>query len=1169
MASNINSSTANQQATRVQRYVDGQLEKTRRQVKSYELIVACLTWAVAVAAFFLAMALIDAWVVSFSTSWRWIALLALILGSAAWLALAIVPLFLRKINLDYAAQMIEQATPDVKNSVLNYSLLRKRDDPINVAVMDAVSRQAAEKLNAIPSDTTIDRSQLIRVGFILVGLMVFAVTYKLLSPRDPLLTVQRILFPGQVLAKPASVQISQVTPGNARVFFGDSLQVAARIKGPHRPEDVRLIISSADGQITDLALPMVLDETGREYQGLISPGEAGIQQPLSYRIEARDGVTPDFKINVKANPSIAIESIDLTPPPYTGLPKRTLTGRGDIEAIEGSEAMIFAVANLPIEVAYIELLNAVPNDDPQNPNATIMKPAAPPIEMRLLPDNRASGRFSATLNSRRTRPNATHYQIRFVSTDGERNETPNVYPIRVTPDLAPEVRIVEPRSRQTNLAVNGRLPIRVEANDLDFAIDSVVLNMDHQGRQLTRQSLDLKSQNGNQRVDCQFLFEPARYRLQPGDQVVFHAVASDNRISIKSLAPDPNVSQTENFTLTITEADSDSDRAQPSEERQPPSEPDDRDNPSDSTGQDSQDDETKAEAQSMDDDSGETAEDRSPENESADQPDASTNDEQGNDGPENNSASPPGEEEEGAQGSDDNQQPPPDGGGSSSSAPEGNQESEQEQNGGSTDQNQGGSSEAEGRNESRNEGVSDQGDPQGSSDRGGNQSDDAGSESGGNRDSSDPNSGGSPDGSGEPGPSGANQNDPNAQASDLANEGGAAEGSQSNGGTRSDPGNTNGDQQGTRDQSLKDGQRERLPEDAHDGEKFEKLDELLKDQKPSSKDSDGQPDGNPQDNQQPNDDSNPNDGQGTGNDPDQGDRRGDGSSDQKSTNQQSPRKQEPTEQRPSDQKGQPPEGTEPSEGSQGSDGSQGSENPEGSNAEPQPSGSSGSPAGNQNQPSNKQEQPSDGSESSSGSGADSGSDPSDSNQQPSDSQSQSGANSNTGQAGQPSLGSSNSSQTADANGQSNQPNEGVTTSGQQGSGASSDQPNDEQLEKEQADLEHAKKATDLVLNKLEDQLNNPDPDLLDKMNWTEQDLREFLDRWKRMKQNAQTGDPNAQRQYEEAIKSLGLRPNNRARTSKNRDADAAGLNQDSSVIEPPADLAPDFNDFLRDRNRVR
>jgi hypothetical protein len=1148
MASNVKSSTTNQQPTRVQQYVDDQLEKTRRQVRSNDLIVACLTWAVAVAAFFLVLALIDAWVVSFSTVWRWVALITLILGSVAWFALAVVPLFLRRINLNYAAQMIEQATPDVKNSVLNYSLLRKRDEPMNAAVMDAVSRQAAEKLHSIPSDSTIDRSQLIRVGFILVGVMVFAVAYQLISPRDPLQTVQRILFPGQSIAKPASVQISKVTPGDARVFFGDTLQVTARVKGPHVPEDVRLVVSSEDGQITNFAIPMTADEQGREYQGLISPGDAGIQQPLRYRIEARDGVTPEYKIGVKANPSIAIETIELTPPTYTRLPKRTLVGRGDIEAIEGTEAMIFAIANLPIEVAYIEMLNAVPDDDPENPNATVMKPAAPPIEMRLLPDNRAVGRFNMSLNSNRTRQRATHYQIRFVSTDDERNESPNVYPIRVTPDLAPEVRIVQPRTRQTNIPANGQMPIRIEANDLDFAIDSVFLNMDHQGGQLLRKSLELISDNDNQRVNCRFVFEPSRYRLQAGDQIMFHAVASDNRISIKSLAADPNISQTENFTITITEPDPDAepDQAQKrtEQDRKPPQHPDDRT------------DQTEPDQNSQAEDSGSTDQstDETSKSESSDEADGRDNTETGDQTSENKNDDASGDES----GSPSNDQPSPDGNQSPSNDQQG---TGQEQNGGSAEQNQAGNrknSNAEGRNERQNDGTSERGDPSGSSEGAGSEGGAEDSGSSGSNDPSDGGSGGSPDGGDQQGPPGTNQDDPNAQASGTSNQGGA-DGSQANGGTRSDPGNSadesNGDE-GTRDRSLKDGQRERLPKDAHDGEKFEKLEELLKDQPPSDRSSEqsrGQKRPDRSNDQQPNGGA----GQNERRDSDNPGEQDGGSSDQPSPDQKSDGNQGSGSQ----QSGDPND--RPSAGNNSKQGSEGAETPEGSQGEPSSSGSTENPG----KPSEGQGENADASNSSSGSSGSTG-DASDANQTPADSQPQPGSGSGTGQPGQPGETSPQPSD-ANSNGQQGETGDQQASSGQQGSGAGTDQPSNEQLQQEQADLEHAKKATDLILNKLQDQQQNPDPDLLDKMNWTEQDLREFLDRWNRMKQNAGTGDPNARKQYEEAIKSLGLRPDAGSRTLKNRDADTSGLNQDSSVIEPPADLAPEFNDFLRDRNRVR
>ena len=384
--------------------------------------------------------------------------------------------------------------------------------------------------------------------------MLFAVTYKLVSPRDPLLTVRRILFPSDQIAKPASVQIADVQPGNTNVFFGDSLEVTATVRGPHDPAGVRMLVSTADGQIVDRPIVMTADESGRGYAALLQLSDAGIQQSLRYRIVAGDGETPEFRATVRANPAITIESIDLTAPAYTGLPVRTLTGRGDIEAVEGTEAMIRAVANLPIEVAYIELLNEIPDPNATTPDATRMKAAAPPIQMRLVSENQATGRFSLSLNSRRTKPIATHYQVRFVSKSGDRNETPNVYPIRITPDLAPEIKIVTPRSRESSLAVNDRLPIEIWASDLDFAIASVTLNMDHQGSGLLRQALPLESDTGNQRVTARLAFEPSRYGLQPGDQVVFHAVAADNRVSIRSLEPDPNLTQSDNFTITIDEA---------------------------------------------------------------------------------------------------------------------------------------------------------------------------------------------------------------------------------------------------------------------------------------------------------------------------------------------------------------------------------------------------------------------------------------------------------------------------------------------------------------------------------------------------------------------------------------------------------------------------------------
>ncbi len=464
------------------------------------------------------------------------------------------PLLVKKINADYAAKMIEEAKPSFKNSLLNYVSLRRQNKTVNPAVFDAVSRQAATDLASVPSDATVDRSKLIKLGFVLIGLLAFTVGYKMLSPKDPLQTFGRILSPNAKIAKPAVVRISDVLPGDTKVFFGDQLEVTAVVRGQHNPQDVVVEYSTIDGQLIDQRIPMVPEEVTGRYRANLSVAQNGIRQSLNYRVVARDGSSPDFEVLVQPNPTIAVESLVLTPPAYTKLPVRTLQGQGSIDVIEGTEVAIHAVANLPIKMAYIELLDEI--GDPELSNGDLAGErnyqVIRPIEMKSEGQS-AVVRIVAQLNASRKKPVATHYRLKFISDDDNRNQTPNIYPIRIKPDLAPEVMIVNPPGPDVYVAENGTVAIDVEANDLDFEISAVDLHIDHQGAQLVEKNLALNSNNGNQRVTARFLLKPDQLRLQAGDKAIFFATASDNRTSPQSGQPDPNISRTENFTLTVTE----------------------------------------------------------------------------------------------------------------------------------------------------------------------------------------------------------------------------------------------------------------------------------------------------------------------------------------------------------------------------------------------------------------------------------------------------------------------------------------------------------------------------------------------------------------------------------------------------------------------------------------
>ncbi len=150
-SSKPNSASASQQSNKVKQYVNYQLEKTRRQVKSTDLMCGILAIVVYVLGFLLLVALWDAWVWPLATTGRWISLGLLIAGCCLLFTFSIVPLLVKKINPDYAAKMIEEAKPSFKNSLLNYVSLRRKGNTVNPAVLDAVSRKQPKICQPCPA----------------------------------------------------------------------------------------------------------------------------------------------------------------------------------------------------------------------------------------------------------------------------------------------------------------------------------------------------------------------------------------------------------------------------------------------------------------------------------------------------------------------------------------------------------------------------------------------------------------------------------------------------------------------------------------------------------------------------------------------------------------------------------------------------------------------------------------------------------------------------------------------------------------------------------------------------------------------------------------------------------------------------------------------------------
>ena len=116
---------------------------------------------------------------------------------------------------------------------------------------------------------------------------------------------------------------------------------------------------------------------------------------------------------------------------------------------------------------------------------------------------------------------------------------------------------------------------------------------------------------------------------------------------------------------------------------------------------------------------------------------------------------------------------------------------------------------------------------------------------------------------------------------------------------------------------------------------------------------------------------------------------------------------------------------------------------------------------------------------------------------------------------------------------------------------------------DEANLEYARRATDMVLEYLKDQQEHPDRELLDELGWTEAELAAFLKRWQQLKQGAAEGN-TGRRELDESLRSLGLRPKrDRIRRGTTQSDEVTGLRDSGTRTAPPPAYQELFDAFKK------
>jgi hypothetical protein len=119
---------------------------------------------------------------------------------------------------------------------------------------------------------------------------------------------------------------------------------------------------------------------------------------------------------------------------------------------------------------------------------------------------------------------------------------------------------------------------------------------------------------------------------------------------------------------------------------------------------------------------------------------------------------------------------------------------------------------------------------------------------------------------------------------------------------------------------------------------------------------------------------------------------------------------------------------------------------------------------------------------------------------------------------------------------------------------------------DEANLEYAREATDLVLDYLKDQQDRRDRELLDRLGWTPEQLAEFQRRWAQMKQDAQRNDPvgvSARRELDDVLRSLGLTPTADRVQDASAERDDIQVGNSGRRSKPPAAYRQRYERFLK------
>lgn len=525
-------------------WLHAELQKTVRHLQFLETTANVAWWWCTLLAVLVVAITLDHWLWVLPTFARYLFWLTGIGLSMFWLLRRILPLFIFRIHPLYAAKIVEEAIPELKNRLISWWELKHEPQSAPRGVVAAVGRQAVAQLRTHDSSALLDtRPMIIAIG-IALSLTVFVSLYSLVAPRSAWTTAERILFPWKTIAPPARVKINQVQPGSSVVPQSLPCPIFVEASGLLSDEKVFVRFTSADRQILDQRLELAPKIVGSTYEGTLTTDGRGVQQDVEYWIEAGDTVAGPYSLKVNPLPQWTIDKIRLTYPAYTKLPPSEQTADGNIEAVEGTLVELNGSLSGEANKSFIEFFSLTADGKPQRSLRS---------QPMSLEGSQGKAAFTVRLNGQKDNPTLETYTLRAIDAGGNSEPNPLFYPLRVTGDFAPEIQLTASSESPLKASSKGSLSVQINALDPDFGLANVDLEIRKGNFVLETLKLLEQPEGVRDPWNKKFQIRLAKWRLQSGEKLTLTAIAKDNRRQPGTDTLEQNVTRSSSLEVEITE----------------------------------------------------------------------------------------------------------------------------------------------------------------------------------------------------------------------------------------------------------------------------------------------------------------------------------------------------------------------------------------------------------------------------------------------------------------------------------------------------------------------------------------------------------------------------------------------------------------------------------------